>query len=77
MSILPPREYETEEETRLAAVLNELGGRMLQAVDSACRLRTAPGEAKRQRALMRTNLEQAGNNAMNALAYARTPKEGA
>lgn len=77
MSILPPREYDTEEEARLAATINDLGNRMLSSVDAACRLRTAPGEAKRQRALMRTNLEQAANNGLNALAYAKTPKEGA
>lgn len=77
MSILPPREYETEEEARLAASLNDLGSRMLATVDAACKLRTAPGEAKRQRALMRTNLEQAANSAMNALAYAKAPREGA
>lgn len=78
MSVLPPRKYSSDEEERLAAALNDLGGKMLSAVDAACRLRTAPGDAKRQRALMKTNLEQSANHGLNALAYSQEPpKEGA
>jgi len=71
MSILPPREYESESASRLASTIDDLGGKMLAAVDAACRLRTAPGDAKRQRALMRTSLEQAANAGMNALSYSK------
>jgi|GEM_PF-4840581 len=72
MSILPPRKYEDEEEQRLADALNELGAKMLSIVDAACRLRTAPNEAKRKRAMMRTNLEQAAHNGMDALSYSKS-----
>ena len=71
MSILPPRKYEDEDEERLATALNEMGARMLSIVDSACRLRTAPGDAKRKRAMMKTNLEQAAHNGMDALSYSK------
>lgn len=75
--ILPPREYQSDDERRLAEALNELGQKMLGAVDAACKLRTAPAATKRQRALMRNHLEQAANTAMNALAYSKSPEEGA
>jgi len=71
-SILPPREYNDDEEARLAEALNNMGQKMLDIVDSACRLRTAPGDAKRQRALMRTNLEQAAHAGMAALTYSKS-----
>lgn len=76
MSILPPRDYGGDDEARrLAATLDDLGEKMLRAVDAACRLRTAPGDAKRLRQYMRRNLEEAALNGMGALAYAsQTPK---
>ena len=74
MSILPPREYATDDENRLAAFLNEAGEKLLGTVDAACKLRTAPGETKRQRAMVRTHLENAANSAMSALAYALDDK---
>lgn len=78
MSVLPPRKYGTDEERRLAEAMNAGAENMLKVVDAACRLRTAPGEAKRQRAMMRKSLEDAATHGLNALAYSTTPpKEGA
>ena len=68
-AILAPRAYSTDEETRLAAAINDLGGKMLHYTNVACRRREAPGEAKRQCALMKTNLQAAANNAMDAIAH--------
>jgi len=77
MSVLPPRNYSTDEERRLAEAMNTGAENMLKVVDAACRLRTAPGEAKRQRQMMRKCLEDAAAHGLNALAYTNPPKEGA
>ena len=71
MSILPPRNYEDEDERKLASVIDELSGKILTAVDAACRLRTAPGDAKRHRQYVKRNLEEAASNAMAALSYSK------
>ncbi len=76
MTILAPRDYASDEERQMAQALNKAAEQMLKAVDAACRLRTAPGDAKRKRALMRTNLEQAANNGMDALAHTLHAQKG-
>lgn len=75
--ITPLRKYGSDEEARLAAELNDLGDKMLARVDAACRLRTAPGDAKRLRALMKNDLQAAIAKGMDALAYTIQPEEGA
>lgn len=74
-TLLAPRKYATVEEQELAERLNEMGGKMLSLIDAACRLRTAPPDAKRHRAYMRSSLEQAVNNGMDAYAHSSNPKE--
>lgn len=74
-TILPPREYQDDDERRLADAIEGFAARILTAVDSACRLRTAPNDAKRQRALMRTKLEEAAQAGMAAYAYAARGQE--
>lgn len=69
MSILPPREYPDEDEARLASALNSAGDKMLAIVDAACRLRTAPKESQRHRAIMRRSLEEAAQAGMSAMAW--------
>lgn len=76
MSILAPRNYATEDERKLADALNDLCERMLKTVDAACRLRTAPGDAKRHRAYMRKSLESSANNGMDALAHSLNARKG-
>lgn len=76
-SILPPREYSDPEEERLARALDDMASKMLAVVDAACRLRSAPPETKRQRAMMKTNLEEAAQKGMNALSYSKSDQKGA
>ena len=75
MSILAPRTYERDEEQRLHDRLNHLLGQALDTVDAAVKLRSAPGEAKRQRQYMRKSLETAANNGMDALAHSLHAKQ--
>ena len=76
MNVLPPRKYATDEERKLAEALDACAGQMLKVTDAACRLRTAPGEARRHRSLMRTALQRAANNGMDALAHSLNGKTG-
>lgn len=78
MKILPPREYATVEEAALARKINEHGSAMLEAIDRAIHLRTAPGDAKRLRGYARSSIERAAQDGMAALAYTQNiPEENA
>jgi hypothetical protein len=70
INILPPRDYGDDNEKQLAEKLNDMASKMLTIVDAACRLRSAPSDAKRQRAMMRTHLENAAQCGLNAFTYA-------
>lgn len=71
MKILPPREYATAEEAALARKIDEHGSAMLEAIDRAIHMRTAPGEAKRLRSYARANIERAAQDGLAAFAYAQ------
>lgn len=66
--LLAPREW-SEDEIALAIALDKAGVAMLSMVDKSCYLRSAPDAARRQRAIMKTNLEQALSAGMAALAH--------
>ncbi|MEM1149296.1 MAG: hypothetical protein AAGI03_01895 [Pseudomonadota bacterium] len=62
--LFPIPERCSDDERRLREALNRQCERFLHTVDSALRLRTAPSEVKRARALVRTSLINAGLNAI-------------
>lgn len=71
MNILPPREYASEEEKRLADMLNASFTGVMAKADSAIRLRSAGNDAQRLRRYAIRNLEEAATNIMSAFAYAQ------
>lgn len=56
MTLLPDP---VEDEERLREALNRQAQQMLDTLDAAMKMRTAPGPAKRQRHLAKTALEDA------------------
>ncbi len=71
--MLPPDERDTATEARLRATLNDAVGGMIDGLDAAMRLRTAPPEAQRTRHLVVGKLREAALLAMHALAQTRNP----
>lgn len=61
------RTGEAESERRLRARLNDSFGEVLQALDAAIQMRTAPQDAQKARHQVRAKLIEAGCLAMHAL----------
>ncbi len=64
--LLPPRPKDDVGAARLQAKLEEHAEQMLAAVDEFSRLRSAPGDTKRMRQNMRTDLERAITSGVSA-----------
>ena len=72
--LLPARPNETDDERRLREAMNRHLGAAMSTLDHAIKLRTAPGDVKRMRHLMRTDLIQAGHKALHAQTLLTTPE---
>lgn len=69
--ILPPRIGESEKEKRMRATIDQLGGQILQAMDTALdlRSRTASQDVQKARHIARAKMVEMALSVMNAVAY--------
>ena len=70
-TLLPPRVGESEKEKRMRQTLDQLGGQILSAMDTALdlRSRTASQDLQKARHVARAKMVEMALSVMNAVAY--------